>query len=406
MSEKIPKGWKWVKLGEVAEIKMGQSPESKYYNDKGIGLPFLQGNKTFGYKYPEIDIFCSNPIKIAKKGEVLISVRAPVGDINIANQDICIGRGLASINSLFNQNEFLFYCLKYSKNDLLASETGTVFGSINKDTLNNFSIPLPPLPEQKAIAEVLSSLDDKIDLLHRQNKTLEEMAMTLFRQWFIEPTKDGLPEGWEEVSLGEFIKEILGGDWGKEKPEGEYKIKVNCIRGTDISDLQDSLPKKTPIRFIKQSKFKSIEPKDGDIILEISGGTETQSTGRSIYISSFNRQLFEYPIIFSNFCRLLRPKENYYTYYLYLYLKYLYINDEFFSLENGTSGIKNLDYKTLLYDLKYPMPKNTEIYLSFYENVSILFEKIDKNKFQIQTLEKLRDTLLPKLMSGEVRVKV
>lgn len=201
MSEKIPKGWKWVKMGEVAEIKMGQSPESKYYNDKGIGLPFLQGNKTFGYRYPEIDMFCSNPIKIAKKGEVLISVRAPVGDINITNQDICIGRGLASINSLFNQNEFLFYCLKYSKNDLLASETGTVFGSINKDTLNNFPILLPPLPEQKAIAEVLSSIDDKIELLHRQNITLEEMAMTLFRQWFIEPTKDGLPEGWEEKRL-------------------------------------------------------------------------------------------------------------------------------------------------------------------------------------------------------------
>jgi type I restriction enzyme S subunit len=170
--------------------------------------------------------------------------------------------------------------------------------------------------------------------------------------------------------------------------------------------LQNGLPKKTPVRFLKESKFKSIEPKDGDIIIEISGGTENQSTGRAVYINSLNRQLFEYPIIFSNFCRLLRPKENYYTYYLYLYLKYLYINDEFFSLENGTSGIKNLDYKTLLYDLKYPMPKNTEIYLSFHENVSILFEKVDKNKLQIQTLEKLRDTLLPKLMSGEIRVKI
>jgi len=226
MSDTLPKGWKWVKLGEVAEIKMGQSPESKYYNDKGIGLPFLQGNKTFGYRYPKIDMFCSNPIKIAKKGEVLISVRAPVGDINITNQDICIGRGLASINSLFNQNEFLFYCLKYSKNDLLASETGTVFGSINKDTLNNFPIPLPPLPEQKAIAEVLSSIDDKIDLLHRQNKTLEEMAMTLFRQWFIEPTKDGLPDGWEEVSLGEII-EISSGksiEKGKLKEKGLYPV--------------------------------------------------------------------------------------------------------------------------------------------------------------------------------------
>lgn len=415
MSEKIPKGWKWVKVEDFAEVVSGGTPSTDRPEFWNGDIAWITPKDLSDFKFRYISRgernisrqgLESSNAKLLPKGTVLLSSRAPVGYLAIAKNELTTNQGFQSLVPKENViTEFLYYLLKDNVEYLKSQASGTTFGEISKSTLKKLIFLLPPLPEQKAIAEVLSSLDDKIDLLHRQNKTLEEMAMTLFRHWFIEPTKDGLPEGWEEVSLGEFIKEILGGDWGKEKPEGEYKIKVNCIRGTDISDLQDSLPKKTPIRFIKQSKFKSIEPKDGDIILEISGGTETQSTGRSIYISSFNRQLFEYPIIFSNFCRLLRPKENYYTYYLYLYLKYLYINDEFFSLENGTSGIKNLDYKTLLYDLKYPMPKNTEIYLSFYENVSILFEKIDKNKFQIQTLEKLRDTLLPKLMSGEVRVK-
>jgi len=88
--------WKECKLGDVADINMGQLPDSKYYNDKGVGLPFLQGNRTSGLRYPAFDTFCSEPKKIANQGKILLSVRAPVGDINIANTMICIGRGLAS----------------------------------------------------------------------------------------------------------------------------------------------------------------------------------------------------------------------------------------------------------------------------------------------------------------------
>ena len=189
--------WKECKLEEFTSINMGQSPKSEYYNDKGDGLPFLQGNRTFGQKYPNIDTYCSDPKKIANLGEILFSVRAPVGDINIANQKICIGRGLASFTALNGENLFLYYLLHFLKQNIVNSEGGTVFGSIGKSELENISIYIPPLPEQKAIASVLSSLDDKIDLLLRQNKTLEAMAETLFRQWFIEEAQ----EDWEEKPL-------------------------------------------------------------------------------------------------------------------------------------------------------------------------------------------------------------
>ena len=387
MSEKIPKGWKWVKLGEVAEIKMGQSPESKYYNDKGIGLPFLQGNKTFGYKYPEIDIFCSNPIKIAKKGEVLISVRAPVGDINIANQDICIGRGLASINSLFNQNEFLFYCLKYSKNDLLASETGTVFGSINKDTLNNFSIPLPPLPEQKAIAEVLSSIDDKIDLLHRQNKTLEEMAMTLFRQWFIEPTKDGLPEGWEEGKLGdsELSKIIPSGI--KEFEGFKTYLATGDIEGTLIKGGVEITYNNRPSR-------ANMQPEKYSVWFAKKEGV------RKLLMFDDYSNIDKY-ILSTGFTGLKTNELSHY--YIWCFI----LHEDFQDIKDSlVSGSVQPDIPNeAVSQIFIPRPPD-EVLLTFNKKVKPLFTKIQFNTSQIQTLEKLRDTLLPKLMSGEVRVKM
>jgi len=267
-------------------------------------------------------------------------------------------------------------------------------------SLKEITVPVPPLPEQQAIASVLSSLDDKIDLLHRQNKTLEAMAETLFRQWFIEEAKDD----WELGTFEKWISETKGGDWGKENPQDDFNKAVMCIRGTDIADLQKGLPKSTPIRFIKAKKFDSIEPQNGDIVFEISGGTETQSTGRSYFVNESVKKLFDYPIVFSNFCRLLKVRNSKFSLFVFLYLQYLYKNDEFFSLENGSSGIKNLNYKVLLFEQLYKMPP-IELVLEFNNEVSCLFEKINSNKFQISTLENLRDTLLPKLMSGEIRVQ-
>jgi type I restriction enzyme S subunit len=271
--------------------------------------------------------------------------------------------------------------------------------NINFEEIKSIDVTLPPLPEQAAIAEVLSSLDDKIDLLHRQNKTLEQLAETLFSEKLKVNS-----EKWEEKPLSSLIIRTLGGEWGKEELEGEFTKQVCCLRGTDIADLQSGLAERVPIRFIKEKKFESISPKDGDLILEISGGTDDQSTGRTIYINELNRSLFPYPPIFSNFCRLLRPIRKEYSYFLYLYIQYLYKKDEFFNLENGSSGIKNLDYKYLLNDLKFLLPNNESEILEFDMEVRLYFEKINKNKHQIRTLTQLRDTLLPKLMSGEIRL--
>lgn len=182
-------------------------------------------------------------------------------------------------------------------------------------------------------------MDDKIDLLHQQKQTLEALADTMYRQWLIEEAK----EDWEELPFSEWINETVGGDWGQETIQGEFIKEVYCVRGTDIADFLTGIPTKTPMRFVKEKKFQSIEPKEGEIIIEISGGTENQSTGRAYFINNEIKSLFGKELLFSNFCRLIRIKDSNYSFFVYLYLRYLYDQDEFFNLENGSSGIKNLD---------------------------------------------------------------
>ena len=297
-----------------------------------------------------------------------------------------------------NDEIYVYYLLKSI--DFAGFNVGSAVPTLNRNHIHPMAIQKPSREEQRAIASVLSSLDDKIDLLHRQNTTLERMAETLFRQWFVEES-----QSFDTGKIGALIEGTFGGDWGKEAPEGDFTNAVNCIRGTDIADLQTGLAKKIPLRFVSTKKLQSIEPKNGDIIFEISGGTETQSTGRATYINDDVRSLFAYPLVFSNFCRLLRPLNTTYSYFIYLYLSYLYEQDEFFGLENGSSGIKNLNYKALFFELDYPMPPLNRVQ-EFNNLVTPSFSKINQNKKQIQTLEKLRDNLLPQLMSGEVRVEL
>ena len=338
--------------------------------------------------------------------DIILTREAPVGEVGMirTSEKVFLGQRTMMYRADRTKADpyFLYYAFQTEavQEQIHSAGMGSVVEHVRVPDAKKFKINTPPLPEQKAIASVLSSLDDKIDLLHRQNKTLEAMAETLFRQWFIEEAK----EDWEETPFTKWVYETKGGDWGKETPVDEFTQLVQCIRGTDIADLQNGLPKSTPLRYIKEKKFQSIKPEEGDIVFEISGGTETQSTGRCYFINEEIEQLFEHPLVFSNFCRLLKVRNPKYSYFVYLYLLYLYKADEFFALENGSSGIKNLNYKALLTELTYKMPPD-DLVLKFHSKVSTYFSKVTKNKVQVQTLEKLRDTLLPKLMSGEVRVQ-
>ena len=162
-----------VKLGEIAIITMGQSPKSNSYNSEGIGMPFLQGNRTFGEKYPTFDTYTTSVTKIAQAGDVIMSVRAPVGDLNITPVEMCLGRGVCSLRMRNGNQEFLYYVMRHYVKALISKESGTVFGSVNRNDIQSLELDIPTgEEEQDSITEILVSIDKKIELNNRINDKL------------------------------------------------------------------------------------------------------------------------------------------------------------------------------------------------------------------------------------------
>ena len=131
------------KLKDIVEVTMGQSPKSEYYNSDGDGMPFLQGNRTFGFRHPTFDTYTTLTTKLAEAGDVIMSVRAPVGDLNITPVDMCLGRGVCSLRMKNGNQDFLYYMMKYYMPQLLNKESGTVFGSVNRNDINGLEVDIP-----------------------------------------------------------------------------------------------------------------------------------------------------------------------------------------------------------------------------------------------------------------------
>lgn len=145
------------RLGDICVLNMGQSPDSTSYNENGEGIPFFQGNADFGEVYPTVRVWCNAPTKIAHSGDFLISVRAPVGALNVANTDCCIGRGLAAmtVNENLCKKEYVWYAIASKVDELISKGTGSTFKAISKNILSNTEIPVPSLNEQQRIANIL-----------------------------------------------------------------------------------------------------------------------------------------------------------------------------------------------------------------------------------------------------------
>ena len=177
---KIPDGWRMGKLSDITEITMGQSPAGKSYNENGIGTVFYQGRAEFGTRFPTRRLFTTEPKRMAKQFDTLMSVRAPVGDTNIAYEDCCIGRGLAAIHSKDNHQSFVHYTVLAlrSKLDLFNGE-GTVFGCINKDSLNNTDIVIPSNSDLDRFERIVASFDSDIFNRSSENQNLTNLRDTL-----------------------------------------------------------------------------------------------------------------------------------------------------------------------------------------------------------------------------------
>ncbi len=224
-----------VMLSDVAELVMGQSPPSTSYNDAGDGLPFYQGKTDFGATYPTPRIYCREPKKISEAGDILMSVRAPVGATNLCDRQSCIGRGIAAIRANGINRDFLYFYLKKIEAYIDSLGSGAIFKAINKSQLAELPINEAgiPLPEQKKIAHILSTVQRAIEAQERIIQTTTELKKTLMHKLFTEglrnePQKQTeigpVPESWEVKELGEFfeIKHGFAFDGKFFEPSGEY----------------------------------------------------------------------------------------------------------------------------------------------------------------------------------------
>ena len=211
-----------------------------------------------------------------------------------------------------------------------------------------------------------------------------------------------IPEGWEVLPIDFFVKNSKNGDWGKSDFEENYTRKVCCIRGADFPAITGSGILKAPIRYISENNIDRILS-DGDLIIEISGGSPVQSTGRICYIDSGVLNRFENEIITSNFCKAITLANKNNIYFFYLMWKKFYENGIFFKFEGKTTGIKNLLFDEVL-KIKIPVA-NQNLLKNFNQQVKILFKEIQKNLAENNLLENLRDFLLPMLMNGQVSFK-
>ena len=183
----IPAGWEVKKLSDIADITMGQSPDGSSYNEEKKGEIFFQGSTDFGWRFPTVRQYTTAPSRLAEKGDILLSVRAPVGTLNIADNDCCIGRGLASIRSKYGFDSYLFYVMQYFKTIFdHRNNSGTTFGSINKDDLHTLKLVYPSEDCLKKYDEIVSKYNSLILNNHKQNQQLTQL-----RDWLLPMLMNG-----------------------------------------------------------------------------------------------------------------------------------------------------------------------------------------------------------------------
>jgi len=348
---RIPEGWKECKLGEVANFSYGIMPKK----DKvGYGIyPIFSG-----YKYQDF-YFERN----CQKGDIIVVARGVggTGDVKIVKED-CFLTNLAikiDFDKTIVDNKFFYYlCLPESLRYL---DSGSAQSQITITDLARETFLLPTLPEQRAIASVLGSLDDKIDLLNRENQTLEQMAEAIFRQWFIEEAD----EEWEEKTLGTLFEISSGKGLKKEQlnENGIYSVLgANGIIGRTDNFLYDE-------KLIYTGRVGTLG---------------------SIFIVENEK------VWLSDNTLVIKPHKYFYS--VYFILKYSKLEE--YNVGSTQPLIRQSDIK----GIGFVLPSEL-IMKKFEMTAEVLFSKIRANNSQIHTLEKLRDTLLPKLMSGVVRVK-
>ena len=416
----------------ILDISMGpfgSDIKKEVYTDSGV--PVLNGSNLQGFELVEDSFGYVTEEKAdslkkanAHRGDIVITHRGTIGQIVYIPQNSKFERYVISqsqfrvtCNKDIVLPEYLTYYFhtREGQYKLLsnASQVGVPALARASTTFRKLEIDLPSIEIQRKAIDIILELQQKIAVNRRICANLEAQAQALFKHWFIDfaPFKDGkfveselgmIPEGWRVGTYSDIIKDTISGDWGKDSSAGIYNHKVACIRGCDFQDVKMGLRGKTPERFILEKNFQSKHFENKDVLVEISGGTATVSTGRVCPVSQLLINRYNGDVVCTNFCKLIRPIEGYSS-YLYYSWKYKYDRKVMFGYENGTSGIKNFSIKD--FTTREPLVLPTLTALNEFEGmIEHIHTQIQNCGSESSKLAVIRDTLLPKLMSGEIKV--
>ncbi|MBT9143060.1 MAG: hypothetical protein DDT29_01459 [Dehalococcoidia bacterium] len=392
-------------LKNVATLVMGQSPPGSTYNESSEGIPFYQGVRDFGERHPTRRVYCTAPTRFAKTDDILFSVRAPIGEINRVTEDCSIGRGLAAIRAdSYLDTTYIEYVLRYIRREWEILEgQGAVFGNAKKSDLENLPVPWPGDEKRRAIAHILGSLDDKIELNRQMNKTLEAMAQAIFKSWFVDfdPVR-AKAEGRDPLSACNAQAGGLPKDIADLFPDSFEDSEMGEIpKGWEVSTVGDILE----LAYGKALKASNRRP--GTVPVYGSNGRvgwhdEKLVQGPGIVVGrKGNPGIVAW--VPTNFFPIdttfyVAPKDSAFS---ILFLFYALQGQNLPSL-GADSAVPGLN-RNMAYMNQWVIPP-AELVRAFDNKCFPLYDKLQEYNEESLTLTALRDTLLPKLISGELRV--
>lgn len=379
--------WKEYKLGEIIKIVGGGTPktsECRYWNGNIPWLSVVDFNNDRKYVYEtekhiSIEGLNNSSTKILSKGDIIISARGTVGAMAMLGKDMAFNQSCYGIQpTKLVDRDYLYYLLFSSIQELKHNSHGGVFDTITRDTFDTIEILLPPLSEQKRIASILGSLDDKIDLLHRENETLETMAETLFRKWFIEDAKDEL----SETILGDVVETTSGGTPSRKNEKYYQNGTVDWVKSKELNGT-----------FLLETEEKITED-------AVANSSAKFIPANSVLIAMYGATVGENAIIAKEMtcnqaiCALI-PNENYPYTYLFLWAKLM--KEEFINLACGAAQ-QNISQVLIK---QQQVCSDINAVKQFHSTTEPLFNKIKQNEIQLSSLEDMKNMILPKLMNNE-----
>ncbi len=390
-----PKEIPWLKTAEVNYCRIYDT--ENYISKEGL-------ERSGAKLIPE------NSVIVAMYGQGDTAGRVAINKIPLSTNQACCN---LIIDHRIANYEYVYYALSNMYDKLVSLKNGGAQPNLNVTIVKSIEIPFPKLEIQNKIASIFSTYDNLIENNQKQIKLLEEAAQRLYTEWFVKlrfpgyedaEIEDGIPEGWEKLSVEDIIEYEIGGGWGEENITEKYEYPAYVIRGTDFYGITHGKIKSVPYRVHKKSNLVARTLIDGDIIFEVSGGSRTEGVAKTVLIRQCLLDHYNAPVMCASFCKLVRAKSIEYSQILFDTFQYLRRSGKTMEFDKkSASSIVNYRWKDFLMqqEILIPSKEILDSYNSISEN--IYFLKLNCSML-IEKAEQARNYILPRLMNGEIGV--